>query len=417
MDFSKLSDHLFHTTDGGDTLRALIQSVTGKVEALPEDRVLNTEPDALVQYFVELYRIDVPVLDIDNISVEEREVQIEVRDRYSGGGAIRVPGVRYTVEVPYSGDRDIFKMRPNTFNYSPPHAAVGPDSLTFVVQDRTLTVDQVKREIDQTIAGIQQYLGWHSQMWSGFDDQIRRQATEQIARRRDRLLKQKSVSAGLAGLGFKLKEKPGDPKTYVAPAVKQKLKPLMPPMKAASPPDPTLDRGQFETILGLIRGAGRSIEQSSSRTRNLDEEALRDMLLVPLNAHFGSATGESFNATGKTDILIKHAGGNLFVAECKFWHGEKQFLETIDQLLAYLTWRDTKTAVIMFNRNIGFSAVVEQIKALPKKHAQYVSGPKKLDETTFEFTLSLPHDPDRHVTMAVMAFDLGPKTEGADPLS
>lgn len=65
----------------------------------------------------------------------------------------------------------------------------------------------------------------------------------------------------------------------------------------------------------------------------------------------GSATGETFNKKGKTDILLRHAGNNAFVGECKFWKGEKSFLSTIDQLLGYLTWRDSKTAVIMFVKN------------------------------------------------------------------
>src|ERR1700738_805507 len=35
---------------------------------------------------------------------------------------------------------------------------------------------------------------------------------------------------------------------------------------------------------------------------------------------------------GKTDILIRKDGKNVFIAECKFWKGEKAFLETIDQI-------------------------------------------------------------------------------------
>lgn len=133
------------------------------------------------------------------------------------------------------------------------------------------------------------------------------------------------------------------------------------------------------------------------------------MFLVPLNAHFGTATGEAFNFTGKTDILIREGAGNLFVAECKFWGGAVQFAATVDQPLGYLTWRDTKTAIIIFNRNVGFSQVLQQLADLPKGHANYVSGPRLLDETSNEFTFKLPNDADRHVTVSVLAFDLGPK--------
>ena len=60
------------------------------------------------------------------------------------------------------------------------------------------------------------------------------------------------------------------------------------------------------------------------------------------------ATGETFNYGGKTDILIRYQGNNIFIGECKFWKGPKSYLETIDQILRYVTWRDTKVAIFVF---------------------------------------------------------------------
>ena len=144
--------------------------------------------------------------------------------------------------------------------------------------------------------------------------------------------------------------------------------------------------------------------------RDLEEEALRDIVLVPLNSHFGTATGEAFNFSGKTDVLIRQQGGNLFVAEFKIWAGEKHFIDTIDQLLRYLTWRDTKAAIVVFNRNVGFSSVVAKIRAATLTHSAYVSGPIRLDETSDRYRFALPNDPEREVTIAILAFDLGPAT-------
>ena len=39
----------------------------------------------------------------------------------------------------------------------------------------------------------------------------------------------------------------------------------------------------------------------------------------------GQATGETFNAAGKTDILLRIDGKNVFIGECKFWKGPKAF--------------------------------------------------------------------------------------------
>ena len=76
---------------------------------------------------------------------------------------------------------------------------------------------------------------------------------------------------------------------------------------------------------------------------------------MQLNGQYhGAATGETFNCKGKTDILIRHQDKNIFVAECKFWEGYEALIKTTNQLLSYTTWRDTKTALIIFSRRIGF---------------------------------------------------------------
>lgn len=51
---------------------------------------------------------------------------------------------------------------------------------------------------------------------------------------------------------------------------------------------------------------------------------------------------------GKTEILLRENGRNVFIAECKFWKGPKHYYETIDQLIGYSSCRDTKTAILVF---------------------------------------------------------------------
>jgi len=85
--------------------------------------------------------------------------------------------------------------------------------------------------------------------------------------------------------------------------------------------------------------------------------------LFQLNGHYqGQATGETFNSNGKTDILIRYENKNIFIAECKFWRGESLYLKTIDQLLGYVTYRDTKTALLIFIKNKNFTDILNKIK-------------------------------------------------------
>lgn len=397
---------LFWTNDGSSAVHGTVLAACSEVDKLSQERILNTDPEALTDYFVKKFAVDVPTLDRDALVGTHHERNIQAYDPWDQTPR-SVRGEAYDFELPFSGEADIFKLRPNQYDTAPPHAQVRGQALHFTIADRTLAPEKVKAEVDQLIASIERYLGWHRQLWAEQPRTLAREVRQRIDERRGRLLTQKNSAAALVGLGIKLKEKPGDPKTYVPPKLKQIVQPQLPPMKPSEPPEPTLDQQQYETILGLLRDAGRSIEQSSSRMRDLGEEALRDIFLVPLNAHFGTATGEAFNFKGKTDVLIREQGGNLFVAEFKIWGGEKHFLETIDQLLSYLTWRDTKTAIVVFNRNAGFSSVVAKMRAAALTHPSYVSGPTRLDETSDRYRFTLPIDRERQVSIAILAFDLG----------
>ena len=66
---------------------------------------------------------------------------------------------------------------------------------------------------------------------------------------------------------------------------------------------------------------------------------------------------------GKTDIITKAPdNSSIFIAECKVWRGEKVFMEAIDQLLGYVTWRDTRTAIILFVKKGEISDVIEKAR-------------------------------------------------------
>ena len=153
---------------------------------------------------------------------------------------------------------------------------------------------------------------------------------------------------------------------------------------------------------------GRQFERLPSTHKSKQEEDLRDSLLVMLDGQFGaSATGETFNKKGKTDILLKSKEGeNIFAAECKFWTGQEGYLKTITQLLKYLTWRDSKAAVIMFVRNKNFSSVLNAVNISTKKHSNYLSYISNEDDTWFNYLFFLNEDNNRQLKLAVMLYHL-----------
>ncbi|WP_077324758.1 hypothetical protein [Virgibacillus siamensis] len=141
--------------------------------------------------------------------------------------------------------------------------------------------------------------------------------------------------------------------------MKKKIRTLPTVDEKGFQPEPTLPDSTYLDILNIIHDMGKEFERKPSVYTGKEEEHLRDHFLMMLEPNFeGSATGETFNKTGKTDILLKHNSQNVFIGECKFWRGKKSLHDTISQLLSYLTWRDSKAAVIMFVKNKEFSTVL-----------------------------------------------------------
>jgi hypothetical protein len=133
------------------------------------------------------------------------------------------------------------------------------------------------------------------------------------------------------------------------------------------------------------------------------EETIRDHYLVQLNGQYeGTATGETFNGAGHTDIIVRDDNANLFVAECKIWHGQKEFGEAIDQLLGYVTWRDTKTALIIFSRNVDTTAVVANAMAALHAHTNYKRDAAMEGETRIRAIFGKPDDPARDIILTVL---------------
>lgn len=171
---------------------------------------------------------------------------------------------------------------------------------------------------------------------------------------------------------------------------------------------PTMSDEMYEDVLTVLYQTGQAMERKPSLYSGKDEEGLRDQFLLFLETRYKATTGtgETFNKSGKTDFLLKYEDGtNLFVAECKWWTGEADFHAAIDQLFErYLTWRDSKAAVLLFVKNKGFSAVVEKVKAEAAKHPYFVRTSVDRAETSLAFEFHLPNDDKRLVRFAILLF-------------
>lgn len=166
----------------------------------------------------------------------------------------------------------------------------------------------------------------------------------------------------------------------------------------------------YDQIINEIQLFGKQLEKIKSLHSKFDEEGFRDFFLPHLNSislnH--SATGETFNKIGKTDILIQdNIGNNVFIAECKIWHGVKELQNAINQLIErYVSWRDEHTALIIFNKeNDKFTKLVETAKNAMELHPYFLSKIKDTSDTTARYQFRNAEDPDKTIQIELIIFN------------
>lgn len=400
---------LFNQVDWFSVERHQENQLSKELSDIDGDRLLNTSTDDLCNHFEQKFRIDVPILREDEIIADQNEVDIDVshdpmRAIFDRSRPYFIKGTEIEITIPFDGDAEAFKIQPSTYTSSPPRAEVRGQALILRIQGTDLSPESVKSKIQSTKSSINRYLNNLRSNVSGWNNRINSLARQQIENRKKKLLVDRNL---VASLGFPLKER-GNNMTYTALNVRRKITPTLP--KASSKPfkpEPTLATDDYEHILSVIENMANVMERSPSAFKSMNEEALRSHFLVQLNGHYeGQATGETFNYEGKTDILIRSEGKNLFIGECKYWGGPKKLTETIDQILGYSSWRDTKVAILIFNRRKDLSRVISAIPEAVTTHNNYKKSLPQVSETHFRYIFAHRDDANREMVLSILVFDV-----------
>jgi len=389
---------LFCKYDFRSTLENTEKQLTGEINNYDRDYILNVSVDDLTNYLEKKYCADYVTIHRDKAYIKESgDMEISMRQQFQG--------TSITFAVPFEGERKLLFCKGSTFTMNPPYAEITTNEILVAFNQVNPDPDKIRANFESRIDDIERHLGFLKRDIDVFNAGLRAKIKASIDARRAKIMKDQSI---VSALGYPIKEKSGMPTTYAVPVIKRKIV-IQKPAATTTPftPEPILDMAYYEAILKIIANMVLVMERSPKAFQNMQEEDLRQHFLVQLNGHFeGAATGETFNYEGKTDILIRTDGKNIFIAECMFWKGEKYLLDKIDQILGYASWRDTKTAILVFNRNVNFSKVIEGIPETVKKHSNYKKSLEYKSETGFRFILHNKDDKNRELTLTVLAFNV-----------
>ncbi len=388
--------------------------ISNEINSQSDSYILNVNVDDFTTHLVQKYTLDIPEFHFD-------KVYIDTVEKYIPGS--KFPRYDFMISdtskmflkqviiyhIPYTGDVELLQLKPNPSTLITYEANFDSHQKCILIAIINFYDDpkKIKKQYNQEVTDLSSNYSNLRNNCQKFNLNLASSISHIIEERRQQVLQKKNL---LASLGVPMKKKEGVAETFSVPNPKLKDKIIVKPVvyEKDFKPEPALDNNNCKKILKFINDVGKNFERLPSTYKGKSEEDIRDHILMILDPNFelGSAGGETFNKTGKTDILLRYDSSVVFVAECKYWKGEKTYLKTIDQLLGYLTWRNSKVAVINFVQNNEFSDVLEKIKTSTKTHPNFLKELNSNDETWFNYKLHLNGDRNRELDLAVISFHL-----------
>lgn len=318
------------------------------------------------------------------------------------GNRVKVPGTRIEFRIPFTGDAVLFDVSATQRTLNPPRFEVNNGAVVIAYEGRApLDRDQVKAFVDGLTESIERHIAWQQNDIEPWNVQLRADLPEWLKQRRAKVLADRDLDAffEVPVVGRR------DPSPSFAVDPPRRQRPLAVAPAQESPafaPEPAISDEGFQAILDEIQSVTTAVQRLPKTFATMPEESLRDVLLVVLNNRFGQASGETFSRRGKTDIFIPYEGDEraVFIAECKWWKGAKAFQDAISQLLGYLTWRDTRAALIVFIKAGSPSDIAEKATGELQSHESFkrmrIVGGRET------FTLTNRDDRQREIHLALV---------------
>lgn len=400
---------IFAENDLSTFLEAQRSALQNEIQSENGNKLLNVNEGDYLDFLSEKYAIRELQMLPESVSVSAHERMIAAEhfpsDFFVYEGK-KYPKQVVTYHLPFSGDSTLLRLRPSRRVMWSREVNISADAVTFEIINWRNDSDVIKREADHDIKTILSQCENVNAEVQVYNTNLRDFAKQTLESRKSELLKQLDL---LSQLGVPVRAASHVPATFCIPTVRKKV--LIQPTASAEPfrPEPALDNSLYRDILRICRDTGREMERLPSIYAGKKEETLRDHVILVLSPHFESVTGETFNKVGKADIVVRHEGANVFVAECKFWRGAKSLLRAIDQVLSYLTWRDSKAAILCFVRGDVISSVLSSVPSVVSQHACFRRMTSQTAEGCYQFEFHLPNDSSRGLSLAVLCFHF-PKT-------
>lgn len=385
-----------------DLLRQKHTAAHVRLRDWPVDDLLRRSIEDVIDQIVRTGSIECPELCATDGHRDEPTEVIKQAQEFGEMRSLRV--TRTTVHIPFVGDPQVLRVPPVSHALPKHMTEVRDNEVLLHVDDHGASAEDMTKGVEARLRALEQALENAREEINAHNERLTAELTSLVTKRRGEV---SEVRQRHAAIGFPLKPR-ADAQEFAVPIRRRPVALRKPPPSSTSrgvTPEPFLADADYEAALGVLVNMRNAFERNPTTSVRLGEEAIRDVLLISLNAQFeGKAAGEVFNGAGKTDILIRDGDRNVFIGECKIWEGPKTVTEMLDQLLSYLTWRDTKAALLLFIRNVDVTAVIGKAVAQVKAHPNHVRADGSSTDERHDFVVHANGDPERLIRVALLPF-------------
>jgi hypothetical protein len=388
------------------TFRAVLRHIA---RIRPED-ILSTPDSVIIGGLLHEASANCPRLVTENIEKLPMEEYTETIGAYGDDfSAITRQVPRWRFVILFVGDFRVFRSKSTQYSLNPPTVLDLRDTELELFVDGQLNASQIHNALQAQIDNIQQQLSYAGADCEQHNARLRKDVPAMLHQRREQVQALRDTQAQIK---FPIRHRSGSSGTPV-PLTKTSMRLTPQEVRPGSGPAPrwVLDDADYQEALRVLRYWRDSLERAPSIAEGRGEEEIRDLLVAGLNSVFeGAAASEVFNGEGKTDILIRQDGVNVFIGECKIWTGDSSMREALDQIFKYAVWRDIRTAVLLFVRNADVTAVVNKARGIIQGRDNFLSELVEVPAHQFNFVMHANGDPEQQIRLAFIPFPLRPKS-------
>ena len=400
-----------------DLEKVHINHILNDIRNYDNDYILNNSKEYLIKHFEEKFLIK-PIKIMSKKAYTDKPPQFKQISREEFAGYRSYQYLELTMHVPFEGDPALFQVRPTYYKFNISNSlkdtTINENEIILPYNISVPNDYHVSKKVNIKNGEYDNDIKMISENATSLNSDIKN-LNEKVKITISREVKEKqkmasSSKAFIQSMNIPIKKPKHETINYNTKSkkVKKKIRHV-----SQNKQKIRLGSSKYEDTLIIIKDMAITMERDPSTFANLKEEEIRGIILTMLNGKYkGNALGETLNGKGKTDIIIRQKNQNILIAECKFWKGQKNLEKALEQLFGYITWRDSNTAIIIFNQGKDSSYVINKsiktIEEHPKFKSKYKLKNKELIEskTAFGYKLQHPSDKNKEILLTLMIFQV-----------